>query len=223
MERRWWALVASSVFATEVVVDVSQHLSLGLAVGYGVANTIEPVVGALAFFYLNPDRTSLAERRGKLSFLVGAVGAGCLVGALVGATVAVRQRPGSSWLTNVWHWWTGDGVAVLAIGATILLVRTSTLSNRRRWELAAAATATTGVTFVGLLVPLVPATVILPVLAVLAFVFGPVGATLGGGVVALVAHYATNAGHGYFAKGDVSPGARMALLQLFIAVLVIVG
>jgi serine phosphatase RsbU (regulator of sigma subunit) len=76
---------------------------------------------------------------------------------------------------------------------------------------------------IGLNSMLAPSTLVLPLVTILAFRVGPAGATVGGSVFALVANYATNAGHGYFAQLDTSPTNRLALLQVFIAILVIVG
>jgi integral membrane sensor domain MASE1 len=221
--RRHWPLLLTAAFLTEVTVDLSQQLGFRYSVGYGLANTVEPLIAVLVFDRLNPERVTLEQRRGKLSYMFGACGIGALAGALVGATVATQHRPGTRWTSNVAHWWAGDGLAILAIGASIVLVSTTQLSKRKRIELVIGALATAIASLIGMNSNLAPATIILPVLTVLAFRIGPAGATVGGSVFALVANYSTNAGNGYFANLDTTPTTRLALAQTFIAVLVIVS
>ena len=222
-ERARWPLLLTAVFLTEVSVDLTQNLGLPYTLGYGVANTVEPLVGVLVFGRLNPNRVSLEQRRGKLSYILGACGAGGLAGALIGGIVAARHRPETDWTSNVAQWWAGDGLAILAIGASIVLVATTTTSTRRRMELAIGAIVTAFASVIALTSDLTPATIILPLITILAFRFGPAGATVGGTVFALVANYSTSVGRGYFADVDRSPTGRMALLQLFIGVLIVVG
>ena len=223
VERRHWPLILTAVFLTEVTVDVSQELGVLYSLGYGVANTVEPLVAVLVFDRLNPTRVTLEGRRGTLSYVFGACGAGALAGALVGGTVATQHRSGTSWASNVAHWWAGDGLAMLAIGASIVLVATTELSNRKRIELAVGALVTAIVSLFSMMSILAPSTMILPLLTILAFRIGPAGATVGGSVFALVANYSTNAGHGYFADLDAAASTRLGVVQLFVAVLVIVG
>ncbi len=222
-KRHRWPLLLTAVFLTEVFIDLTQSLELPYALGYGVANTAEPLVGVLVFDRLNPNRVTLEKRRGTLSYILGACGAGGLAGALIGGIVATRHRPQTDWTSNVAHWWAGDGLAILALGASIVLVATTVRSRRRRAELAIGTIVTAFASVIALSSELTPATIILPFITILAFRLGPAGATVGGTVFALVANYSTNAGQGYFADVDLSPTGRLALLQVFIAVLVIVG
>ena len=51
--RRHWPALLATVFVTEVLVDPSQHLGTRYALAYAVANTVEPLVGALLVDRMN--------------------------------------------------------------------------------------------------------------------------------------------------------------------------
>ena len=67
-----------------------------------------------------------------------------------------------------------------------------------------------------------PAVLLLPALAWAAFRLEVIGAALAAAVLALIANYLTAAGHGAVAALPSPPTGRLAVMQLYIAVLVLV-
>jgi serine phosphatase RsbU (regulator of sigma subunit)/integral membrane sensor domain MASE1 len=222
-ERRWWPTVLAAVAVTEVAVDLQHGLVLGIAAGYAAANVVEPLVSVVLLRRLQPGGLDLRRRPDALTFLLAACLAGPAVGGLVGATTKVLDGNGGGWLLYVLQWCAGDGVAVLTIGTTVLLLWRSTASVTRPVELAttvAAMAAASLATFFGDLPPgLLP----LALIVWAAFRVGAEGVALSATCFAIVANYATAAGHGIIADWDASPSARLAMTQLSIATVMLAG
>lgn len=220
--RRRWPAVLVAVAVVEAAVDLTHGLSAWVTVLYVLANTVEPVVGARVFLLLTRGRRDLDRRADFTAFL----GAACLLGPLAGAALGVTAHTidgGRASVAAVAQWVAGDGVAVLAIGAPlIVLVRHPQLLERRRLELVALCALTAALGWVLFRLSLPPFLPMLPFFAWGAFRLGRVGIGMTGAVFALVANLMTAAGHDMFESLSVSPTAQRALTQLYLAVLLVV-
>ncbi|MEU8664933.1 MASE1 domain-containing protein, partial [Actinoplanes philippinensis] len=116
---RRWPWILSVVAVTEVVVDVSHGMPVRWACGFALANTLEPVTGALLLRRVVPGRVDLLRRRHLLAFLLCCVAGGPLAGAVTAAT-AMSVAMGRSWLPSFVSFWTGDATGVLAVGGCVL-------------------------------------------------------------------------------------------------------
>ena len=115
---KWWVVLAGAAVA-EAAMDLLAGLALAETAGFVVANTLEPLVGALVVARFTAA-LDLARLRHVWAFLVGAVIVGAAVGALVGAGTD-RLLGGDAFFTTFWQWWLGDALGVLIIGTGILV------------------------------------------------------------------------------------------------------
>lgn len=223
--RRWWAVVAA-VLVAETGVDVAHGLDLGIALGYAAANVVEPVTGALVLARLcRGERVDLERFPGVARFLAAAVVVGPGVGAAVGGLVRHLEDDGTGWLPAALHWWAGDGLGVLAVGTSILLVGGTTWPRWPARELAEPAAAMAAMVVASVvafwLTDRPPTILVLPVLVYVAVRCGVRGVAVASTILAVVANLATAAGRGPFADMDVSTQSRLAWLQLFLATLIV--
>jgi serine phosphatase RsbU (regulator of sigma subunit)/integral membrane sensor domain MASE1 len=214
--RRWpWILVAVAV--TEIVVDVSNGMAVRWAAGFAVANTVEPLVGALLLRRFRPAGIDLRRRRDLLVFLGCCVGAGPVAGALIGATTLAASLD-VSWPQSFVSFWAGDATGVLTVAGAILAWRYSRDSGPAagRWVVGVgSAVAATVIGFWPHDVPLFYLPI--PVLFVLAF-SQPLVVTLTAGLATTVtANLMTSTGHGPWAALDTSEQLITMTLQLFLA------
>ncbi len=219
--RRWWAVVAAVVVG-ELGVDLAHGLSVAVAGGYAAANVVEPLVGASLFLRFSHGKAWLDRRNTMRWFLVAAVVAGPLAGAALGGLTRAGDA-GVVWWDAALHWWIGDGLGVLAVGAPILAMRGVAMPQGRR--LYEAVVALCGGLVLTVLVYWVseipPSIVLLLPLVWVAFRFGTPGVLVVSAGIAAVASAATAAGHGLFATLDVSPQTRLTMGQLFLATMII--
>jgi signal transduction histidine kinase len=123
--RRTWPLWLGAAMVGELAVDLTHGLPLDLAVGFGLANTIEPLVGALASQWL-VERYGRSVRAMLGSYVLG----GVLLGPIVGATIAVTASDLWGSGTAQWGtWWLGDALGVLVVATPVLA-----WSRRARFE-----------------------------------------------------------------------------------------
>lgn len=221
-DRRHWPLIASTIFVVEILVDLRHGLSLPIASGYAVANTVEPVAAAIVVLALGRrtfDVGRLDRRRPMARFLLGTLGVGCVAGALIGATVKVIDAPSTYWIVNAIHWWAGDGLGMLVFGAPLIIWHTLGFKQTLRpvWEL------------VLFLIALIVATVLVfrvwdesfayivgVMLLWAAFRFGVGGVGLAGIVTTILANGFTAAGEGPFAAmANTSVQVQLGLTKLF--------
>ncbi len=218
--RRQWPAVIAAIAVAEIAVDLQHQLSVAVAVASAAANCVEPLAGAWATVRLCGGRPDLTTRSGLLRFVAGAVCLGPLAGGLIGATVLLRSAGG--WWPALWlQWWAGDGIAVLVIGAPILLwVQRRELIAARWRELVLIIVLTAGLAVVAFRIGQPTAVLLLPLLAWAAFWIGDVAVVLSGTAFAIVANYMTAAGYGEFARLGLSSPAVLAITQLYVATLV---
>jgi serine phosphatase RsbU (regulator of sigma subunit)/integral membrane sensor domain MASE1 len=221
--RSRWAVIVTAIVAVELAVDLYYGVGVRAAAGYALANSAEPVVGAslvLAWCKGVPD---LRTRRDLAKFLAGACVAGPLVGGLIGGTVSAISTD-AVWMTAVVHWWAGDGIGALVVGAPILLWPRQAQKLRTRLTETAVVLGVTAVLSLAAMWWQAPlALPLLPVMAWAALRLDVIGAALAGAVLAFTVNYMTGSGQGAFRELDVAEPVRLALTQVFIAVMVLVA
>ena len=219
--RRWWAVVAAIVVG-EFGMDLANGLSVATSAGYVAANVVEPLVGASLFLRFAQAERRLDRRNGMRWFLATAVGAGPLAGAVFGGLTRAADSGAVWWIAGL-HWWIGDGLGVLAVGAPILAMRGVAMPRgRRRYEaVVALGGALVITTLVYWVLEFPPSILLLPPLVWVAFRFGTPGVLVVSAGIAGVANVATAAGHGLFATFDGSPQTKLTMGQLFLATITV--
>lgn len=221
--RALWPAVAAAVVAGEILVDIHFGSPWSVAAGFAAANVVEPLVGASVVLAWCGGRPDLSLRRDFVAFLTGACVVAPVFGGLVGGTVSALDAD-KSWLNSVFNWWAGDALGVLVVGAPILLWATQSYIVRRRpWETFGFLGLTAALSAAAFWTEVPPTMLILPVLAWAALRLDMLGAALAGAVSAFLANVMTLQGKGLFASMDLSMGARVALTQVFIAIIVVVA
>ncbi|HEV3473719.1 MAG TPA: MASE1 domain-containing protein, partial [Actinomycetota bacterium] len=112
-----WPGVALGAF----VANATSDLSIGLAAGIALGNTLEAVAGTFLLKRVGFDRT-LRRARDVLAFVI--------LGAFVATTIAATNGVTTLWLGGVvpgsairteWVlWWFGDAIGVLLVGPALL-------------------------------------------------------------------------------------------------------
>ncbi|PWK43438.1 SpoIIE family protein phosphatase [Actinoplanes xinjiangensis] len=214
--RRRWPWILAAIAVTEIVVDVSQGMSVRSASGFALANTAEPLVGALLLRRNVPGPVDLRRRRDLLAFLGCCVVAAPIVGGAIGATTLVASVP-VPWPQAFVSFWAGDATGVLTVAGCVLAWRYSPgRSGPLGWVLSVgSAVAATVIGFWPQGMPLFYLPI--PVLFALAF-SRPLVATLTAGLATTVtANLMTSTGHGPWAALDTSEQLITMTLQLFLA------
>jgi PAS domain S-box-containing protein len=221
--RRLWPALLLAVGGAEWLVDVLNDIDPLPSLGYAVANTVQPLVAALVLTARRP-RLDLSRASDLLAFIVVAVVAAPVVGAVLGAATADLLAGGADWGTFIAEWWVGDGLGVLVVGGAILAVHVALgePAERRRLPLAAAVAVAAAAATLGVLRLDQPWLAYLAVALLLGsgFVAGTAGAALTGAVVAVAAAQATAEGHVWWEDLRVEPAEGLLNLQLVLAVLV---
>jgi serine/threonine-protein kinase RsbW len=219
---RWqWVYVLGAAGATELTLDVVHGTDVAASIGYALANTVQPFVGATLLLAFT-TRVDLRRTRDLAAFLGCAVIVAPLVGGAIAATNFVLVDGNSGWARFAFEWWSGDGLGVLVVGAAILSLPTTPRLPARRWIEcwvgAALAVGATAVVFDLGWFEFVYVPVAL--LVVLAFRVGTTGVALTSALVAFVAAGATAEAQDFWQAIDVSPANRILYLQLALAVIV---
>jgi signal transduction histidine kinase len=221
-DRRYWPVLIVVVASAEIAVDLQHGQAVGMALGFAVANVIEPVIGAtLLRRYYRRDTRAL---RGLACFLLTAVVIGPMFGGAVGGAVAALYGTDTpaAWVAT--RWWIGDALGVLVV-ATPVLAWAERLRHRvdpptTLWETAAFTTLVTTMTLVLVLVSNEPVVyAVVPLLIWCAMRGGSTLAATAGLGMAFVVNWAAVTGHAhplFVAEG--SPDDALLLVQLFIAV-----
>ncbi len=219
LPRRFWPVVIAAIFVAEIAVDLRHGLTLATAMGWALANSVEPLVGASLLRRFQRSPLAMSHRRGMFRFLLAGVIGGPLAGSVVvGAMRAANSN--SSWLFGAVHFWAGDGLGVLAIAAPILVCWEIRPWRANRLLLEAVA-AELGVLIVSVLAFWVwsapPTFLVLPVLVVVGIRYATPGVTVASAVMGVVANISAARGHGPFLQYDTSPQNQLTFVQLFIA------
>jgi serine phosphatase RsbU (regulator of sigma subunit)/integral membrane sensor domain MASE1 len=221
--RSRWAVIVTAIAVVELAVDLHYGVDVRAASGFALANSVEPLVGAslvLAWCKGVPD----LRTRGHLAkFVAAACVAGPLVGGLIGGAVSAVSN-GTFWPLTAVHWWAGDGIGALVMGAPILLwPKQSEILKARRAETALVLAGTALLSAAAFWWQAPPSLLLLPVMAWAAFRLDVIGAALAGAVLAFSTNYMTASGHGPFTELNAAAPARLAVTQVFIAVIVLLA
>jgi signal transduction histidine kinase len=221
-KRNRWIFVLTAVAVAEVTVDLRHGQTVWMALGFALANTAEPYVGASLL-----RGTALRERSLRAHFfhyLLCATVAGPLVGGAIGGATTTLAGTSETWAWIATKWAIGDALGVLVIGTCLL----SWVGRFRfnvdptvPWRdyvafplLAGAVTVTTVLLWDQPVIYIV-----LPVLMWAAVRGGFSLTTTTGVAVALVAEFAVAFGHaGNAVIPDHSAATQLLYLQLFLAV-----
>ncbi|GAA4784936.1 hypothetical protein GCM10023200_18390 [Actinomycetospora chlora] len=220
--RRWWPAVLLAAAVAEVAIDLATGLGILAAVGYAVANTVEPALGAVLARAVARGRPDLSRLRDLRGFLLGAVLAAPLVGGVVGALVAALAGGDRPWYLFVARWWLGDGLAVLVVGTAVITVLTLPWTRRTVVATAAATVAAVAVT-AALFWSQTLVLVFLPTLLLIwvALRLGVGAVAVVGLGTALTAAQGEAEGLGFSATLGVAPGVSHVYLQMLLAVLLL--
>ena len=115
-----WPWCLAAVASAELLVDLAHGQAVGMALGFALANAVEPLVGASAFRALASDGSRTAGRELAQVASAGMV-AGPAVGAALAATVVSVAGTDAAWLEIAWRWALGDALGVLAVGMPLLV------------------------------------------------------------------------------------------------------
>lgn len=221
--RSRWPVIVAAIVVAELAVDLRYGASLTAAAGFGLANSVEPMVGASLVWAWCHGAPDLRDRVDLAKFVAGACLIGPLAGGLIGGGIAALHN-GTWWPTAVLHWWAGDGIGALVVAAPILLWSSqSHILRTRLTETALVLTATAALSVAAFWLQAPPSLLLLPVLAWAAFRLDVIGAALAGAVLAFAANYMTDSGRGPFAELNLAGPARLAVTQAFIAVVVLIS
>lgn len=221
VRRRLWPIVLAAAAISELVLDVSNGTDVLASVGYALANTAEPLAGALLLTTLVAS-VDLRRTRDLGAFIGCAVIVGPIVGALIAATTWVTIGGGSGWARFAFEWWCGDALGVLVVGGALISLRARARLHPSRllegFAVAALAVAATVTVFeVGwfefVYVPVA-------LLVVLAFRVGTTGVAVTGALVAFVAAGLTAESQDFWASVEISPANRILYMQLALGVLI---
>lgn len=128
---RWWLVLAAAA-STELLTGLEAELTVGASLGFALANTAAPLVGALSTKRWAGDPLDLARRRCVGAFVAGAVVLGPATGAALG-TATAGWTNGDPIGTTFWEWWLGHALGVLVVAGVVLASR-SAPGRRRLWS-----------------------------------------------------------------------------------------
>lgn len=221
--RTLWPATIAAIVVGESALDLMLGHGAALTIGFCLADTVEPLVGAVLVLTWCGGQPDLSRRRDHSLFIAGACLLGPATGGLIGGT-ATALYFGQEWSFGVLTWWAGDALGVLVTGTPILLwERQSRIIRDRPAEAGLLVALTAGLTVAALQFG-VPATVlVLPVIAVTAFRLNMMGAALAGAAFAFMTNVMTSRGRSIFGPTDLTPGGTVAVTQLYVGVTVAVA
>jgi signal transduction histidine kinase len=223
--RRTWPIWLGVFAVAEFGVDVSQHEPVAMAAGFSLANTLEPIVGALLLVAALGHAKGFRDALASFTFFGAMVAP--VAGALVGATFAVAFSPaGRGWWATAATWWVGDALGVVIIGGALLSwARVSPWEDRASLAATAAMSGLAAGAIVGSAVlwhhPLVIA--VLPVLVWGAFAGGPRAVGVVGIATAAAAQWAVASGRADRWWSASSAQHQLIVVQAYLAISVLTG
>ena len=225
-EKTRWPIWLAVIFVVETLVIRSRGLPLPVALWWGAANCVLPLVGALLVL-----RTATPFELRRVRDVVALVVLGGVIAALPGALVA--SAAGAHYLNlpsfaaMVIAWWASDAVGVVLLAPLLLVaidpgLRKPAHAGSAAWERVLAGIALAIATWMvfahdaeaGYVLPYLP----LPFAAWVAMRFGVRDATLATVAMDLIAVYHTMRGRGPFAGAGQSPTSSLLNTQLYVAI-----
>ncbi len=215
-----WPGYLAVAFAAELPARMAAGDEPGYAVAIAACNLVEVLVVAGAVRKVVPDTRDPRSWLRLGGIATSATLLACALSGMLAATVA-HQLHGQEFAPALGRWFAAPVVGMVVVATTTLVAQREGLglfiAPHRRWDLAASL----------LLVALVGAAVFLidypivflsyPPLLLVAVRHRFAGLGLGVIVLALAGAIATTLDAGPFARPDLDPGVRIALLQLYIA------
>lgn len=215
-----WPGYLAVAFAAELPARVAAGDEAGYAIAIAACNLVEVLVVAGAVRKVVPDTRDPRSWLRLGGIATSATLLACALSGMLAATVA-HQLHGQELAPALGRWFAAHVVGMVVVATTTLVAQREGLglfiAPHRRWDLAASL----------LLVALVGAAVFLidypivflsyPPLLLVAVRHRFAGLGLGVIVLALAGAIATTLDAGPFARPDLDPGVRIALLQLYIA------
>lgn len=219
VRRADWPAVLAVVFAADVVADLIQGAAFVTSLGWATANTVEPLLGALAMAWVFRDQMPNIETPGNvLRFFGVAALAGPPIGALIGGATSALTYDLD--LLESWRlWYIGDTLGILLVAPAVLYAPQIRAAVDRRFVAMVAVTAAIALVifFAPSDLDLARTYLVTPALVLAALWFGAPGAIVTALVTAVIADVASALGRGPFALEDGDTTA-LADLQLFTAV-----
>lgn len=219
--RMWPAIAAGAVIA-----NVWMGAPLPVALGIGVGNTLEPMLGAYALRRIPGFQPSLDRLVDVLGLIVLAGVMSTVVAATVGVTsLFLGGIVAESGLALAWRtWWLGDLIGAILVAPAILVWASSQRAVPQPHRLAETLLLAITIVVVSLLIFAVPATresplqtyVLFPPLIWAALRFGKRGAVTSALAVSAIAVWGTARGHGSFVESTLYES--LLALQTFMGV-----
>ncbi len=221
--RARWPAVILAIIVAESAVDIREGYELSAIIGYALANSVEPLVGASLVLALCKGVPDLRRRRDLILFVAGACLAGPAVGGLIGgASVAIQFNVG--WPGAALRWFASDAIGALVVAAPILLWRKQChILKERPVETFGILGTTAVLAWLAIWTGLSPSLLILPVLAWSALRLDVLGAALAGAGAAFAANLRAASGLSLLEGVALSSSGRIVLIQVIIAVDVILA
>jgi diguanylate cyclase (GGDEF)-like protein len=216
---RRWGWVIAGVLVPSLIGLVLRVSPVSSALWWGLANCVEPAVGALLVRRFRTTRWWTPSRM-LFVFLVSAVVIGPMVGATLG-TIGTVAGYESSWLGAWADWALGDGLGVLVVAPLLLVNTTRNAVRRTGAELVALVVLVGGAAGLAFADIGSNGAALLPYLMLVALIwagirFGVTVVAAAGFVVALAVNIASSVGHGPFSAG--SGSFDVVTLQIFLAI-----
>ena len=218
--RRTWLRWLLVIGFTELVVDLTHDQTMTKAIGFALANTLEPLVGATLVRW-SSQRWHATLRERLIGFLTSAAVIGPVVGAAIGATTAVAFGQPAVWWSVFGNWWLGDALGVLVVATAILA-----WSRRSPYEPVISLTETVAYAVLATALAIVPALLwhhpmlyaVLPVLIWAALRGGSRAVSLAGVGVAFAADWAAVSGRVDQLVAPATAGQHLVFVQLVLGV-----
>ena len=216
---REWPIYLVAVGIAETCVDLWAGYGVPVALGFALANTLEPLVAAVLLRRGGRPEPDFGKRADLARFIAFGIVVGPFVGALVGTAVGVLFA-GDPWMPRLSRWYLGDAIAVLVVAPALLILwrpRRQRMSREALPSLAMLALVTacamapwqfpaaTGLPFL-----------VVPLLTVIAMRLGLGGAAAGVLVLAAIIEAGTASGRGPFTD-DGGAFHGLVVAQMFLA------
>lgn len=216
VRRRDWPAVLAVIFAAEIIADAIQGTPLLTSLGWAVADTLEPLLGALALRWAFRGRMPNIETPANvLRLFAVALLAGTPAASVIGG--ATRALTYDVAFVEAWRiWYVGDVLGILVVTPVVLYfpqIRAAFDAQVAALLAGVAALVTTVFRLEVLRLYLVG-----PALVLLAITLGATAAIPAVLVTATIAYWLSARGYGPFSLGDGDNSEALLGLQAFTAV-----